>query len=438
MELEEAKLTLKKIVEKVIAETKSVSPLFRDDVHVRYKIDSVTKDENGVITGASWNTEGFTQISTTPFQVWLSEYEKEREYLELLDKLCDCLQCKKEKIMYPLNKLLTEQVLNGVNIGELDLFIEEALGKLPNWSMVALMSGIIPVETSIELKKDVKLRPVSEEDLSYESSGILGVRLGFAMPLPHSILELSLEEAYPNQLQHALQDLIIILSLYQVAAISYKNYTMDTNSFFQFGEGTLSSGKNYSDKPILFLKSTDVELITKYIDRIEPLISELDIRSDPKTSIEITVKRYLDSVRLTTTVDEKILQAIMGLEALFLTGGSEARFRLSLRVSQIMDLLNEDSLRVYSNLLKAYEYRSSYVHGSQIKSRNRIHAQNILFEIQNYLRKSILLFLMLNIKTKNNKSTFLKAIDESLINPDKKEELVEKIKKTNENIWNIT
>jgi len=45
---------------------------------------------------------------------------------------------------------------------------------------------------------------------------------------------------------------------------------------------------------------------------------------------------------------------------------------------------------------------------------------------------------MLNIKTKNNKSTFLKAIDESLINPDKKEELVEKIKKTNENIWNIT
>ena len=163
----------------------------------------------------------------------------------------------------------------------------------------------------------------------------------------------------------------------------------------------MGGGKLLVQKPILTLTKHDGPKLESFISTIEPLISKTCVVFDePKTPIDLSIRRYINSIRISGKLEEKILQSIMGLETLFLTHQTEARFRLALRVSQTMGYLNEDSLKVYSNILKAYEYRSSYVHGSTLKKKDQDKASLILFEIHNYLRKAILLWTLLDINTK--------------------------------------
>lgn len=423
---------LEQIVNNVLLQVKSIPDLTRDVTHIRWVIESINKNEEGILTGGSWKSEEYLKKDTSPFSIWLDEYKENLTFNTLVEKLCKLLQRNKENMWYPLTKLLSEQVHNGLDTTKLVRFIEEALGKLPDWKIIARIRGVFPENLNIELKNNIILRSIQENDLAYETSRYSAFGSRIPSLIPHSILTLSLDEVRGRAIYDVFQKIISILTLYRVAAISYDSYSTWSNTYFQLSGGTTYSGTRYSNEPVLILRSTDVENLKEFIRNVEPYISTINVGGRPNKPVEMAFKRYSNSVTLNVALEEKILQSMMGLEALYLTGLSEARFRLSLRVSQTMSQLNEDSLLVYSNILKGYEYRSSYVHGSEINSKKHAEARLVLLEIQNYLRKSILLWLILDINSKKKKEDYLRNVDMSLINEDQKKLFVSTINEFND------
>jgi hypothetical protein len=389
------------------------------------KAINISRNELGVPTGGSWETETVTRKSYVPFYEWMSNYRKTDRYREILTHISTSSGLPIENLMQPIERFLIKTTFSDTYVEELESFLDELEGKPPQWIIIAKMTGIIPKKKLVYLKENLLIRQVEKEDLTY-TSYISGLGTSHSMRMPHSILELT-TRGYPPKIQHELEKIISLLLLYRVAAVRYSSYKLTSNSFLHHSGGTLFSGKFYSNEPILFLSNSDIDNLKEFINTIEPLLHDINIREKPLSFLDISLRRYSDSVTLSMSIEEKYLHAMMGLEALYLDRSIEARFRLSLRVSKTLELLGDDSLEVYSNMLRAYEYRSAYVHGSRISEKHLKNANSMIVSIQDYLRKSLLLWLKLDINSKKKKENFLREIDASMISSGKPSELVSKI-----------
>lgn len=424
---EEARKILEKLIQKVNKIiTSDLSKYVNDETYLKYTVTEIRRNEQGIVSGAQWESERVVRKSYLPFYIWLSEFKENEDFKNAINKITTIYDIKYDRLTYPVERLIQREIVEGINTDDIDQFLNELEGKLPSWKIIARMKGIFIKDEEIVIN-NIKIRPVKKEDLTYEQT-IYSTHYSPYIRLPHSILELTIDNAQPPYIQYRLENLLLILSLYRVASVSYINYKMISNNFFNLSGGTIGGGKLLTDKPILTLTNQDGPKLERFILNIEPLISKTCVVIDElKTPIDLSIRRYIDSIRISGKLEEKILQSIMGLEVLFLTHQTEARFRLALRVSQTMGYLNEDSLKTYSNILKAYEYRSSYVHGSTLKKKDQDKASLILFEIHNYLRKAILLWMLLDLNTKKRKEKFLDDIDKSLINEEKRDLLKQKI-----------
>lgn len=120
----------------------------------------------------------------------------------------------------------------------------------------------------------------------------------------------------------------------------------------------------------------------------------------------------------------KITSLVCALEALYSNNNMELTRQLSQRVSFIFRLFNYDSLNVKNGIKQAYDIRSTYSHGDEIKfssdgksvlkykSIKPIEDKQVfLQQLLEYVRKSILLFLFIN----TDKDSFLTLIDDALL-----------------------
>jgi len=138
----------------------------------------------------------------------------------------------------------------------------------------------------------------------------------------------------------------------------------------------------------------------------------------------ISIARYQDAVLKNEDQINRIAYATMGLEALFLRRGetNELKFRLSVRVGKFMQIITGDNaLDVLKTVKEAYDIRSSFVHGSTGEEKGTDNTI-ILDKVSDYLRKSIVVFLSLENKKKDDVLTLL---DHSLLDQKTDKELRE-------------
>jgi len=138
----------------------------------------------------------------------------------------------------------------------------------------------------------------------------------------------------------------------------------------------------------------------------------------------ISIARYQDAVLKNEDQINRIAYATMGLEALFLRRGetNELKFRLSVRVGKFMQIITGDNaLDVLKTVKEAYDIRSSFVHGSTGEEKGTDNTI-ILDKVSDYLRKSIVVFLSLENKKKDDVLTLL---DHSLLDQKADKELRE-------------
>lgn len=421
------KRLLKRLVDLVQSTVQSEEIMPDDELFIQYKATQISTNKLNIPTGATWEAETLTRKSHMPFQTWMVDFRKTEEFHEIITEISTRSNFSIEVLMYPIERFLIKATYIDSYEEELEIFLDDLEGKPPKWKIIAKMKGLVPKKTSMLINKNILIRQIKKEDLTYTSyaSGLGG---SFYMRLPHSIFEMTIR-GHPPHIQHELDKIIALLTLYRVAAVGCDSYRLTSSSFLSLHGGTISSGKYYSNEPILILSDEDNDKLNIFINTFGPILKNIKISERPLTFIDISLRRYSDSVRLSISIEEKFLLVMMGLEALYLDYSYEARFRLSIRVSKIMELLDNNSSKVYTNMLKAYEFRSSYVHGSKISDKDKENANSMIIFIQDYLRKSLLLWLILNINTKKKKKNFLREVDASLIDPETQSILMNKIAK---------
>jgi hypothetical protein len=165
----------------------------------------------------------------------------------------------------------------------------------------------------------------------------------------------------------------------------------------------------------------------------DPTIAETDY-------LTIAYNRYCDSLFQSGILERRIANAVMGLEALFLLGETqELAYRLCLRISKLLSLLEYDPHEIKKVVHDAYKIRSIFVHGGLLDSRKKKivseyrDIKNLLQLLLEYLRVSIVV-IMLSDKEKKElinlieNSTIDKKCEETLDNAVSKAKMILRVK----------
>jgi len=142
----------------------------------------------------------------------------------------------------------------------------------------------------------------------------------------------------------------------------------------------------------------------------------------------ISIERYNSALLESVDIDRKLMTAVMGLESLFTfeKDRGENAFKLGIRVARLLGNLNFDAVNVRALTEQAYNFRNKVVHGSYISQDNIKKMNEIFPNILNYLRVSLIVFL-LNQET--GKDKMIEMIDQSTISNTQNEELKKVLKK---------
>jgi len=411
----EAKAKIQKLEELLKQKTDLVSKDINPDTYLRYIPKKITYNTDGTIGGCQWSPEYVTHPSTTfIYAIIISEFEKTEEYQNTLVQLSDLFYLERERIQHLLNSFLMD-AYGEKHRGDVDTLINDLENKPSFWHITARLYGVFPEAQEMIISEGVVLRKVSKEDLTYE---VPPFSFGFNRTVslfPHSILEISFTSPNPAPVQQKVEKLTLVLSLFNGTCASFETYTMKPDSYGQFG-GTLSKSTIPSQEPKRLIKESELTDLTAFVSYFEPRIPEGAIFGEPLDPLEIAIKRYLESIRENLPIEEKLTRAVMGLEALFLENETELRFRLALRVAQLLGYLNEDSLIVYNTVSEAYDFRSSHVHGSVLSPDQKGKANEVLKHLWRYLRKAILIWIVEDVSSEKKKRALLKQIDGALIN----------------------
>jgi len=116
----------------------------------------------------------------------------------------------------------------------------------------------------------------------------------------------------------------------------------------------------------------------------------------------------------------------MGLEALYLSGGTESSYKLRVRAAKVLGFLGYNSTEVFENLKKGYSVRSAFVHGRLLTERDRPKLSVLMTQVLEYLRASILVILLGACPDKDH---MIELADGALICEDANNELKSRIER---------
>jgi hypothetical protein len=151
--------------------------------------------------------------------------------------------------------------------------------------------------------------------------------------------------------------------------------------------------------------------------------------SELMNPIAIALERFNDALKEQRVI-RRITSAIMCLEALYLKEDEtdELSFRLSQRTSAILLLAGLNPLETRDHLTRAYKIRNKFVHGSF--KLQKYEDETLAGKILEYARVSLLVFLQLKVLADDDKKSFIKNIDNSLLDHESHMNLKNKIEKS--------
>jgi len=274
------------------------------------------------------------------------------------------------------------------------------------------LSGLYLEPEFIHINEKVRLRKVKKSDLEYYSEPLM--HLPKSRGISSSILKITLSTQDEKYNFEYINKIFNSLRLFQLGSVlSLESETVKKTVIW-------SSGKSRGFSDIIFfsfkkytVKESDIDIFTKFINRI---VDDLFFDKNNKKywSLGISIDRYNSALLNKARNEQRLMISVMGLESLFSLPKErgENAYKLSIRVAKLLGFMNFEVNRARLLVRKAYNYRNMYVHGLFISEKDRNDMNEILPEILNYLRISIIIFL-LNLKI--GKYQILNIIDNSLI-----------------------
>lgn len=210
------------------------------------------------------------------------------------------------------------------------------------------------------------------------------------------------------------------LRLFKLGSVIAKKYDVVAKSFLA-GKTYLNSDSRVFALYKYGLKNADSADWIKFQSIMKDKIPK-DSAGNPTilgtdhSSIALT--RYKEAIIFNRSVENRITSSITSLEALFLKPKErmELSHRLSQRVSLMLGFFGFKPIEVYRNLMRAYEIRSTFVHGGAIPKEERSESVELFKKIVNYVRISQIIFFQ--IENKIDKENLINKLDNALLDGD--------------------
>lgn len=346
------------------------------------------------------------------------------EYKQLLKEIGKRSSCSEEQASSVLDHLIQHlEQKESLQLSEESLFdiVSLFMGDITNspiwWTVTAFLQGIWLKQKSHQITEEILIRQPEKGDYEKESIAYpmapFGRPTGF--PSASAVLQLNLLHKSLREIQEEVGVVINTLRLFKLGSVFYLKYEMTPESITRFG-GTLGAGNGQATHYKYVIEPQDIAGLSTFISRIKPLVPK-DIEGHVFTSdfIVIAFKRYLDALIRRGSPESRITAAITCLESLYLKAAErmELAHRLAQRTSALLRLFDYRALEVYNNVTRAYDIRSTFIHGSSTAEKDKSSLGELCKTIMQYARVSLLVSMQL--QNTLEKEQLINKLDNSLL-----------------------
>ncbi len=315
---------------------------------------------------------------------------------------------------------LPEEIL----VDTISTFINDLEKGPVEWNLEIWIDGVWLEDEEYDIYEGLKIRRPKPSDLESERPFYLALSpmpgLGFRKT-SSAILELTYRAREPVQFQDEIENIINCLRLFRLGSVFSVKIEEHPKSILTFG-GTIGSGRIFASAYKYPISKKDIPKLVELIGKIKSLLPK---EIDP---VHIALQRYNDALLRPESIESRITSAITCFEALYLKAKErmELSHRLSQRAAALLGLFGFIPLQVYNDLSRAYDVRSTFIHGSLTEPENHKDVAQLAEKSLNYARISLLIFLQL--KNSTDKDKFISRIDNSLLDMNARSKLEEFVK----------
>jgi len=341
--------------------------------------------------------KGCNEASQTAF--WLRTFIQRLIYEKLEDKLSE------------------ESIIEYASLFKSELELSPT-----EYKFVCYLQGIFLEPESIKINDHLLIRKPQKEDLEYVRDIFFDIPRPQYMYVPSSILEVEMFAKDEKECYEYVNRILNSLRLFKLGSIHSKETIISKRTaIWPMGSSRSWGHRNYSTFSKYTVKETQVETFINFINTIEQKLSFDNEKREYRT-LYISIDRYNAALLEPVDIERKLMTAVMGLESLFTLEKErgENAFKLGIRVAKLLSFIGFDAIKVRELTEEAYSYRNKVVHGSYISRDKKRRISEILFDILNYLRVSLIIFL-LNQNIGKNK--MVDMIDKSMISSNYQERL---------------
>lgn len=393
---------------------------------------------NGVISSVSYTSEcEEREIFFRIEYICLKKIKQQQEFLNLIEKLSVLKNLGKrpEHIAWIFcSKIFRSIYDESKNTAEISKTLIDELQDLPiSYVSTIHLNNLVLRCGDFHLDERTHLRKIIDSDLKYEQGLFTNsdFNSNFNIKLFDSVCEIKIQSNGPRNIQDKITKLIKILRLFSGSAIAYSQYKLESKSIIDISGGTITDMTNLSNGPKLFISEDNKNKLINFYSWTENNIPERYVSSDLiEDEIGIAIKRYENALLLHVHPIEKLANGVIGLEALYLQNDGDSSYKFRSRITKMMSFFDCDTKVLSETLKDAYKIRSSYLHGSVLSDKK---AEELLPTIFECLRRSILLFILLN-KEGFEKKKVLPQIDYSFADGEENNKLKKKIEEVTSDI----
>jgi len=276
--------------------------------------------------------------------------------------------------------------------------------------------GLILESPEITIAEGVKLRQTLKTDL--ETPSKLGSDLTFVSS-PSAILEIQLylKADQHGILQQQVGHYVKLIRLFDLGSIAYISYRFAFDTISVPGMESGSGEQHFHPWRKYRLPKLKE---TAFVYFLTTLPLQPSYRQFEKIANHLTTAfdRFSEALLERSAIERKIANAVMAIEALLSNDSVELKYRMQTRVAKIMTAFGFAPLAVRLQLQKAYDIRSTFVHGGYLTKEKKTELEKMLgpmddfaSQVVNYVR--ILLIIELSIDL--TKTQLITLVDDALI-----------------------
>lgn len=320
---------------------------------------------------------------------------------------------------FKTNKKFTTKIINKC----IEILKSELELKPSFYRNITQLAGLFTDLDEIKINEEVMIRKVKKED--FETEVYYDAPVRDTTPFNNLLSILTFEKAFKDDLQKSvyLGCILNVMRLFKIGSIyAIKSITDKETMLALWGSSHSSTIKSYTSHWKYAITEENMKNFSKFVDDFSSIIFNQYNESSFRY-LRLALERYEWALIEMQDIDRRLLHAVMGFEALFSKEkeSSVTKHRYGLRIAKMLSFLDKHKPnRIKDDFINAYGLRNDVVHGNLCDTKWLEEANEIFPRILDYLRLSIIIFLLNLNKTGNE---IIDLIEGSFLNNDLNMEL---------------